>query len=96
MPTVHVHEAAQRAGLVEDAPLDAGVVGVEVVEDRGQGVALGAHLGLTPGVGGRWWGSGRRQACGWLASDDAGCDEGVVAGRDGGERGDPVGDRVEG
>src|SRR4249919_1801659 len=48
---VHVHEAAQVALLVDDAPLDPGVVAVEVVEDLGQRRTLGRHLGLTTGVG---------------------------------------------
>ena len=48
---VDVDEAAQLAGLVEDPAPDAGVVRVEVVEHLGEGAALGAHLGLTAGVG---------------------------------------------
>lgn len=48
---VHVDEAPELAGLVEDPGLDAGVVPVEVLEDGPQGVALGGDLGGTAGIG---------------------------------------------
>ena len=49
--TTAVIAVSQLAGLVEDPALDARIAGVEVVEHGREGVALGAHLGLTARVG---------------------------------------------
>src|SRR5699024_3495591 len=48
---VDVDEAADLAVLVEDAGADTGVVGLQVVDDLGKGVALGGDLGDVVGVG---------------------------------------------
>ena len=48
---VHVDEPPQLTGLVQDPCLDAGVVAVEVLEDRAEGLPLRGDLGGASGVG---------------------------------------------